>query len=233
MIRSPAIGLSRISAASSGVSALFFSRIDLGDGEQADVLELGGEGDVVDLLSGEVEAAADRDRPVDDDAQVLAELGPAGCEHGHQDGVCLAPGGAVLALVVGGQPLAGDLQRAVGVAGLVGDRDLAVGTADRQVPAFVVEGGCGGDDDLSDLAVAGGDQHGEPAVFDPVGRAAERRRRVDEHLGAAAQQVVAGGVAEAVVVGVQPVEVEEQQDLAVAGVARRSLRCRPRGAGGC
>ena len=83
------------------------------------------------------------------------------------------------------------------------------------------------------LAVAGGDEQRQAAVVEPVGGAPERRRLMDKGLGDPAQQLVAGGVAEAVVVGLQPVEVEDQQHPAVDRVEHRRFDVGLEAAAGC
>ena len=56
----------------------------VGDGEHADVLEAGGEDDVVELIAAQAEPAAEGEHVVRDRAQVRDHLGVALAEDRHQ-----------------------------------------------------------------------------------------------------------------------------------------------------
>ena len=153
--------------------------------------------------------------------QVAVEAGLRLLEHGHQRvaGLLAHRGPAALALVLV-EPLVGQVERVLGVGRLVGHQHHAEGARDVEAPAGVAQGLVrGGGQRRQLLALAAG--HDAELVAAEAVAAAPVRHGVREVAAEARQQRVADRMAEAVVVGLEAVEVEHDQRAGALGVGAR------------
>jgi hypothetical protein len=164
------------------------------------VLQLSGQGDVIDLFAAHPEAACQRNRSVGNGALILAELRVASAQRRHQHRVSLSASGAILALAVRSQATTRKLECALGIVGLHRDRHLSVAAPQRGVGLRPHRPGCS-EHDLAELAAVGRHQHRQPARGHPVRNPAKRQHGIDQLARAAAHDLVPGGIAETIVLG--------------------------------
>ena len=109
-MRSPRIVCWRMNSHSVASRAAGLVEDRVGDADLADVVQLGGAGDLVDLLAGHAEAARDGDRELGDLAGVLAQVGLLGLHRAHEH-VARLLAGARAPVLVRVHALVGELQR--------------------------------------------------------------------------------------------------------------------------
>ena len=186
-------------------------------------MQLRGARDLVDLLGAEAEAAADRVGEGRDPAEVLVEIRLLLAQRLDQHVAHLLPvalaATSPLLLV---QALVGELEGERDVAGLVGKDDRAVGGADREAPAVLREGRRGRGQAIGKVRAHRAQQDAELVAAQTV-RLAGALDRARYGTPEAGEERVARGVAEGVVVALEPVEVEEDEDRALPGLLERRL----------
>ena len=150
----------------------------------------------------------------------FGQLGVAFLEGPQEHVAALAVGGAPGAGLLGVHPLVDQAHGLGHVLAFLGEQDGPIGGGDGE-PAAVFAEGLGGrrDDRGGGVGVHRG-QDAELIPTEPVGAAAVVGHGLLQGLGQPDEQGVAGGVAEAVVVALEAVEVEQhqQQRLRWAGL---------------
>ena len=180
------------------------------DPHLADVVELRGAHDLVDVLARHAQPPRDEQSELADVAGVLRQARLACLDDSHQHVLGLLARAGTTAALVRVHPLVGKLQRVVGVGRLVREEHRAAGRADRESFARLGEGADGSRDGRLQLLRHDLQQDTELIAAEAVGAALHLHRR--GQLGAQpGQQRVAGGVPERVVVVLEAVEVEQQE----------------------
>ena len=159
------------------------------DRDHADVAQLGGTGDLVDLLRRERQALGQLARQLADIAQGVEHALAPFLERAHQHVAHLAAGRGTAAGLLRVHALIGELERVSGVGGLERQVHGARRAADLEALAALVERDLGGGDDGVGPTGRRIDQRAELVTSDPVG-AAVRPDRVGEALPEAREQRV-------------------------------------------
>jgi hypothetical protein len=183
----------------------------VGDGDLADVVQLGRAGDLVELLAPHAEAARDGDGQLGDGAGVLAQRGLARVQGADEDVARLLADRRRLAVLARVHALVGDAQRRGRVLGLVREQHGPVGGGHGEALPRLGQGAGRAVEDRLDLVLAGRDEGAELVAAEAVGLAVLGDGEL-ELRPEAGQEGVAGEVAEGVVVVLEAVEVEEQED---------------------
>ena len=195
----------------------------VGHGDLADVVQLRGAGEHVELLGVEPELAPGPRRQLGDVGHVAPQFRLALGQHLHQHVARLPAAGRAARVLVRVHALVGQLQRRLRARGLGGDLDDPVGGADVEALAVLAERLDRARDDRVEAAELAVEQETELVPAEAVGGAAALDR-AGQRAAEPREQRVAGAVAERVVVGLEAVEIEEQQRADVlVGVAQRIL----------
>ena len=120
MIRAPISVCSCTNRHSSSVSGPRLLQDRVGDGDLADVVQLGGVADLLDLVLRELEEAGDVDRELGDVGEVVDEARVALDERAQQDVLALPAGRALPPVLLRVHPLIRDPKRLDGVVASVG-----------------------------------------------------------------------------------------------------------------
>ncbi len=186
----------------------------------ADVVHLGGAHELVELLGLEAHPPPDRERERSDAAEVIGERRQACPEDLEQHPAQLMLDADGPGLLVGVQPAIGELQGARGVGGVERQRAQPVGSRDLEAVPALAERRHGRRDQR-----LGRDTRRATAARRtrrrPSGRRARRAPAAAASLRTEApEQHVAGGMAEAVVVELEAVEVVENQQAGASAAWR-------------
>src|SRR4051794_6039883 len=182
------------------------------DGDLADVVHLRGPDQDVDVLGFQLQGAAHLGGEARHVSQVPVEARFALAQQAEQHAAGLAQGGVGALSLLRVHAAVGDPQGGGRRLGFAGQLDPAPRGPDREAGAAIGEGGLGGLDDHVGFRLADRGEHAELVAAEAVGPAPGNRR--GGQIGAEAlEQLVAGGVAEAVVVRLEAVEVEEGKDM--------------------
>src|SRR5439155_20977586 len=191
------------------------------NGNLADVMELRGTRRRVEGLGVQPCLPPERAGQLPDSLKALAHRRLALAQGLHQHVARLPHGGAGATTLLSVEALVSEVQRLRRRVGFIGKRHAAERGADRKALALLRERLQGPADDRLLAVACGGGQHAELVAAEPVSGSVELRRGHREALAQAGKQSIAGRVAEAVVVSLEAVEVEERED-----VGRSALRTR-------
>ena len=186
------------------------------DGELADVVELGDEAEVAELLRAEADADADVERELRDARDVLLDARLALEQRLQERLVGLLPERVLAELLVVEAPV-GEAEH-VGLAARLGrQRRAPERAADREAAARLAQRGDGALDDR----VGGGGGHlaedAELVAAEAVGSRVAALELAPELAGEVREQPVARGMAEGVVVLLEAVEVEHREQPGALG----------------
>ena len=215
-IRSPTMVCCRTNAHSRSSSGPGLREDLVRHRELAEVVELGGSVELLELVSAESEHPPDLRCERADADEVLPKPGraPERFEQRRHRPVALAPARVLLRI----EPLIGGLQRVSRVGRLVREHDGAERRLDLEPFALLGERGARAVDERLGLTVRDRREEAELVPAEPIsGTFGARYGR--EFLAEAREQRVAGRVAERVVVALESVEVEQHEE------------CRPHGVG--
>ena len=143
-----------------------------------------------------------------------------------------SPGGQAAALLLRVHALVGEPERLVGLGRLVGQRDRPYAAEIVEALAVLAQRALGARDHELGLRAVVAHDDAELVAAHPVGVAAPRDE-AREVVAEPAEQRVAGGVAERVVVLLEAVQVEERRDVALVRAPEQLLEVVEAAAGGC
>jgi hypothetical protein len=182
----------------------------VGDRDLADVVQLAGGDQMLQVNAGNAEVHRHRGGALGHLAAVQVELRFALAQHRHQQFTRLDSLVATARALVGVHPLVGERQREVDRRRLLGEPDETVRGGDGEAFAglrqrFGAEACC-----LLGIAAGGIDHDAELVAAEPI-RDAVPCGDVAQRAAATGEQGIAGGVAEGVVVRLEPVQVVERE----------------------
>ena len=147
------------------------------DADLADVVQLRGAGDLVDLLGGHREAPGDADGEFGDVAGVLVQRGLLGVHGAHEHIARLVAGAGGAVVLVRVHALVGELDGVIEVVGLVREQHDAVGRRDGEALSALAERVRGDRDDLLDVLGVDLERGAELVAAEAVGLAVRARSR--------------------------------------------------------
>ena len=127
----------------------------VGDADLADVVQLGGACEFVELLGGHPESAADPHGELGDTVGVVLQAGLLGVHDVRSTLRVWSPRADGAAVLVGVHPLVGELQRVVGVVASCGRMHRAARGADRERLAVLLERAAAARDDACSSSARG------------------------------------------------------------------------------
>ncbi|MEO8688662.1 MAG: hypothetical protein ABI611_10635, partial [Solirubrobacteraceae bacterium] len=190
------------------------------DRHLADVMQLGGTAQILELLRWQRQPLADRDSQLHDPPHVILEGWVALRQRAREHVAGLAAGRGAAAVLLHVHALVRKVRRPLGVSRLGGQRHPPEGAGDGEALASLTERGRGRRQQPVLLGRPGVGEHHELVTADAI-RGAAGVHRLLERLAHPDQQGVAGRVPVGVVVGLEPVEVEDRQ---ASGTLCRGLR---------
>ena len=188
----------------------------------ADVVQVGRERDLLDLVAAEREPLGHRPRQVGHPVGVRAQVGRVLVEHGEQEVAGLALGRRAPVVLLGVHALIDDAKRRRGVARLAGQEREAVRRAD--VGVLLRQSTQRGRHGLLELGGRAVEKHAELVAAQPVRGTCLVECRCEPHA-EPRQQRIPRGMAMRVVIGLESVEVEhgERRRRVVGALSDRPL----------